>query len=97
MPTHVPGNRFWQILLILLALETGFFLVIVPWSPAWDNNLVTTYFDSLRHAFESDYTRGAVTGLGLVNLWVGLTEAVAFSRRGSSTAAEESPQPNSAE
>jgi hypothetical protein len=82
LPTHVPGNRLWQILFVLMALETGFFLIIVPWSPAWDHNLVMTYFASLRPLLESDYARGAVSGLGLVNLWVGLAEATKLPRRG---------------
>ena len=73
-----------------MALETGFFLVIVPWSPAWDHNLVMTYFASLQHLLESDYARGAVTGLGLVNLWVGLVEATTLSRRGGAASKRES-------
>jgi hypothetical protein len=69
------GTRFWQILLILLALETGLFLTAVPWSSVWDDNLLTSYFPVLRPLLRSDYLRGAVSGLGFANLWVGVVEA----------------------
>ena len=77
------GNRFWRVLLILLALETGLFLILVPWSPVWDENRLMSYFAALQPFLHSHYMRGAVTGLGLVNLWVGFAEAVTLSRRGS--------------
>jgi len=78
------GNRFWQVLLILLALETGLFLILVPWSPVWDENFFINYFGSLHSVLHNHYVRGGVSGLGLVNLWVGFTEALTLSRRGSS-------------
>lgn len=78
------GNRFWRVLLILLALETGLFLILVPWSAVWNENFFMNYFGSLHSVLHNHYFRGAVSGLGLVNLWVGFTEALTLSRRASS-------------
>lgn len=54
-------------------LETGLLLVLIPWSAFWDRN----YFiegSALAAVFTSSYTRGAVSGLGLVNVWAALAE-----------------------
>ena len=68
------GTSFWLVVLILLAIETGVFLVLVPWSSAWDENLAVNHYSSLRPILHSHYVRGALSGLGLVNLWVGAAE-----------------------
>jgi hypothetical protein len=69
-----------QGLLILLFLEIGLFLVALPWSSAWDQNLVAGYFSWLRPVFLSYYLRGAVSGLGLINLWMGILQARQLAR-----------------
>ena len=88
MPTHgevASGNRFWRVLLILLALETGFFLILVPWSSVWDRNFLMGYLAALQPILRSDYVRGAVSALGLVNIWLGLAEAWTLVKMGSSS------------
>ncbi len=70
------GTRFWLVLWTLLAIETGVFLIVVPWSSGWDENLVVNYYSSLRPILLSHYMRGALSGLGLVNLWLGVAEVV---------------------
>ena len=74
-------SRFWQLVLILLALEIGLFLIFVPWSAAWDEFFLPSYFSPLRPILRSHYVRGALSGLGLINLWISLDEALGWSRR----------------
>lgn len=56
-----------------MLLEAGLLLALIPWSAFWDRNyfIEGTVFASL---LTSNYTRGAVTGLGLVNVWAALSE-----------------------
>jgi len=70
------GTRFWQVVLVLLAIETGLFLIVIPWSSAWDENLVVNYYSAFRPVLRSHYVRGALSGLGLVNLWMGIAEVL---------------------
>jgi len=67
-----------------MAVETGLFLILVPWSPVWERNLLPGYFTPIASLLRSYFMKGAISGLGLVNLWIGFTEAVSLSRRGSS-------------
>lgn len=79
------GNRFWRVLLILLALETGFFLILVPWSSVWDRNFLMGHLASLQPIIRSHFMRGAVSALGLVNIWLGLAEAWTLVKMGRSS------------
>lgn len=66
-----------------LLLETGLLLVLIPWSAFWDRNVFLEWSGSLGSLLTSNYVRGAVTGLGLVNVWAALAElGEAFSSRG---------------
>lgn len=46
----------------------GLVLVFAPWTPLWDSNGLLQLWPAARGLLLSAFTRGAVTGLGLVNL-----------------------------
>jgi hypothetical protein len=49
-------------------------LVLIPWSAFWDRNYFVEVSSALGGVLTSNYTRGAITGLGLVNVWAALAE-----------------------
>jgi len=61
-------NRIVRILLGLICLEAGVLLVFLPWSPYWDQNFFLQHFPDLASIFLSPFLRGAVTGLGLLDV-----------------------------
>jgi len=63
------GNRWWRALGILVCLEVGIFLLVVPWSQHWTGNLLLGFYPALRPLYLSHFLRGAISGLGLLNLW----------------------------
>jgi hypothetical protein len=74
---------------IILCLEVGIVLTLLPWySPFglsdWGNNYFLLYaaqktgLQGLQHAVASGWVRGAVTGLGLLNLGIAVWEIVHF-------------------
>jgi hypothetical protein len=73
-------RRLGAILYVLLCVEIGTFLLVLPWSAIWDRNLLLHYYPLLRPVYMSSYLRGAISGLGLVNLWLGVTQAWSFRR-----------------
>jgi hypothetical protein len=69
-------QRVLGIFLIVVAFEVGLILLIAPWLSRWE----TSWMPALSHRFSviwiSPYFRGALSGLGLLNLYVSLNEAV---------------------
>ena len=58
---------------ILSSLVVGIVLVVAPWWPSlWDSNWLLQLWPALRGFLLSSFTRGAVTGLGLVNVLLAL-------------------------
>jgi hypothetical protein len=55
-------------------LEIGIFLMLVPWSAVWERNYFLDAFPSLRPILLNPAVKGAVAGLGLANVYVGLSE-----------------------
>lgn len=72
-PTGGSGRWYHRVLVVLLCLELGLFLLAFPWSILWERNLIFQYLPFLRPLFLNHYFRGAVSGLGLINLWFGLS------------------------
>ena len=61
----------------LLSLLVGLVLVVAPWLPLWEWNWLLPHWPVLRDALLSGFARGAVTGLGLVNVVVALSDVYA--------------------
>ena len=55
-------------------LETGLLLVLIPWSAFWERNYFFEWSPVLSGLMTSNYTRGAISGLGLINVWAALGE-----------------------
>ena len=67
-------NRLLAVAFILFCLEIGLFLVFVPWSDFWDSNFLLSYAPVLRRFVLNNFFRGAVSGLGAVDILFGLYE-----------------------
>lgn len=48
--------------------------MLIPWSAFWDRNFFIEWSALMKSLLTSNYTRGAVTGLGLINVWAALAE-----------------------
>jgi hypothetical protein len=63
--------------LVAFFLEVGLLLVVLPWSAFWDRNYFAAAWPWLRPFLTSNFVRGAVTGIGLVNVYAGLADLIA--------------------
>lgn len=78
-----------RLLSIAYFLEVGLLLVLVPWSAFWDQNYFAASIPALRWIFQNNFVRGGVSGLGIVNLYVGFADLGALvSRRRLSSAGD---------
>ena len=49
-------------------------LVVLPWSGFWEHNYFAVRWPPLQMFLTNNFVRGAVTGLGLVNLCAGFAD-----------------------
>ena len=71
-----------RILLLPYFVEVGLVLLVVPWSPFWDRNYFFDLWPMLAQVTRSNVVRGAVSGLGIINLWAAMAElATLFGTR----------------
>src|SRR5688500_4524209 len=63
-----------RLLLVALFLETGFVLIVVPWSTYWERNYFAESLPLLQAILDNNFIRGAVSGLGVVNVAAGVAE-----------------------
>ena len=73
-------RKLFALLAVIFCFEMGVFLLIFPWVSEWDLN----YFSRLpvwaREIWISPYFRGAVSGLGAVNIYISFAEVVRLRR-----------------
>ncbi len=59
---------------IVFAFELGLFLIVFPWLGNWDLNWVPVHSKTFSDVWMSRYFRGALSGLGLLNVYVAFAE-----------------------
>lgn len=69
------GSRAAATVTSFLAITTGVILAILPWTSHWDHNYFFDAVPVLKTLLLTDFVRAGVTGLGLVDLVIGITEA----------------------
>ena len=63
-----------RLLLITFLLEIGFMLILLPWSTYWDHNYFASALPPVHVFITNNFVRGAVSGLGIVNMTVALAD-----------------------
>jgi hypothetical protein len=78
-----------RLVIIAFFFEFGFALLIVPWSAFWDRNYFGEMVPAIHAMMTNNFVRGAVSGLGLINLLSGIAELVSMllARKGDTEAA----------
>ncbi|MEE2612359.1 MAG: hypothetical protein VX975_00910 [Acidobacteriota bacterium] len=67
-------QRLGRVLLIVYLLETGLVLLVAPWSTFWERNWLVETSPLLDGVMRRVAVRGAVSGVGVVNLCAGVWE-----------------------
>ena len=88
-PVSMPGGlrrpaswlgRIAGLLMVLICAEVGIVLLVFPWLNLWDQNYLSTGGVQWRSFWMNTYFRGAVSGLGVVNIYIALMELLRFTR-----------------
>jgi hypothetical protein len=71
-------NRLLRVALLMVWLEIGLTLILVPWSYVWDANFFVYQYPGLGVFLGNPFLRGAISGLGFMNVFLSVG---AFRRR----------------
>lgn len=80
LPRRSTASKLLGLLLVILCFEIGVFLVVFPWMDAWGRNWIPVASPQLVDLWESNYFRGALSGLGFINIWISFQEMLRLLR-----------------
>lgn len=68
-------NRLLTILYIVCCFEMGVFLFVLPWwHDLWSQNFFVGHFPVVAGILMNYFVRGAISGLGLADIWLAIYE-----------------------
>jgi hypothetical protein len=62
----------------LVCAVVGVLLVILPWRPEWTDNRLLMAYPGLRTFVANGFVRGVCSGLGILDIWIGFSEALHY-------------------
>jgi hypothetical protein len=74
-------QRLFVATYVLFCMVLGIWLVALPWSGKWFDQGLVSNWPSLQNLLQQGFVKGAVTGLGLIDIWIGILEAVKYHDR----------------
>ena len=75
---HLWLRRVGVLLFVFVCATLGVMLIIVPWRPEWSDNGLLIPYPALRDVVSNGFVRGVVSGLGVLNVWIGFLEAIQY-------------------
>jgi len=72
-------HRLSLVVFVIFCIELGMLLAVLPWTPVWVNNGILAVHPVLKSILQANFVRGFVSGIGLVDIWLGIWEAVHYS------------------
>ena len=74
-------QRVFVVVYVLFCIELGLVLIVLPWTRFWFSDGWMAQWPAFQHLMQLGFVRGAVSGLGLLDIWLGVLEAVRYRDR----------------
>ncbi len=74
-------RRILSALFILLYFEIGVLLLLIPWASVWTKNYLVNHSPWVAAVAKNYFVRGAVSGIGLADMWLAAYELWHLRRR----------------
>ena len=72
-------QRISLCVLVLFCVYLGVLVMVLPWwTRMWDQNMFLEARPQLARVLHMGAVRGAISGLGLLDIWIGISEAVHY-------------------
>jgi hypothetical protein len=74
-------KRVLSVLFLLLYFEIGVLLLLIPWVGIWTKNYFVNHSPWMATVARNYFVRGAVSGIGLADMWLAAYELWYLWRR----------------
>ncbi|MGC9199529.1 MAG: hypothetical protein ACP5E5_11435 [Acidobacteriaceae bacterium] len=72
-------QRMSLVVLVLFCFYIGALLAVLPWSPRyWDQNGWLLAHPSVQNILNTGWARGVISGIGLLDVWIGVSELLHY-------------------
>ena len=71
-------KRLWLVVFVLFCLEVGIILTVLPWTRIWAENSLLLGHPQIHEFLQQNFVRGLISGLGLIDIWMGIAEAIRY-------------------
>ncbi len=72
-------QRMSLFILVLFCVYLGVIVAVLPWwSSLWDRNPMLRAHPQVWYVLRLGFVRGLISGLGLLDIWIGISEAVHY-------------------
>jgi hypothetical protein len=73
-------HKIAGVMAAIFCFEVGVFLLVYPWASEWDVKYFTFLPLWARGVWSSPYFRGAISGLGILNIYISFVEVFRLRR-----------------
>ncbi len=81
-PAHPPAPVWLQrlsiVILVVFCFYVGLLLFLLPWTRYWQENHYLLTVPAIGPVLNSGITRGIISGLGLLDVWIGISEIIHY-------------------
>lgn len=77
-PSPLWLQRLSLVILVVFCFYVGLLVFLLPWTRYWNENHYLLIWPSLATLMNSGFARGLVSGLGLLDVWVGISEIIHY-------------------
>ena len=74
-------QRLFAVVYVLFCMLVGMILITMPWKGGWFDSGLIARWPGVQAALQHGFVRGAISGLGLIDIWMGVMEAVNYHDR----------------
>lgn len=72
-------QRLSLFVLVLFCVYLGVLVMLLPWwARIWDHNMFLQAHPALSAVLHNGAVRGVISGIGLLDIWIGISEAVHY-------------------
>jgi hypothetical protein len=69
------ARRLLLVIEVAISVWAGMLVIVLPWTRLWTENPLLSGYPDLRYVLNLSFVRGMISGIGLVDIWMGVSDA----------------------